>query len=95
MGQRLPNQDEYCVYVFDLPSGRKSNQSFTRWEKKLSCTDYDEAVQTARDLFATDKYQKVEVQKKFINLRKRCLDSKIVKSFAKSSLWFQNWLAFR
>lgn len=95
MGQRLPNHDEYCVYVFDLPCERKANKSSTRWEKKFSSADYDEAIKTARGLFETNQYQKVEVQKKFINMRKRCLESKMVKSFAKSSLWFKNWLVFR
>lgn len=95
MGQRLSNHDEYCVYVFDLPCERKANKYFTRWEKKTSCSSYDEAVAVAKNLFETNLYQKVEVQKRFINVRKKCLESKMVKSFARSSFWFQNWLVFR
>lgn len=95
MNRSSKNRDEYCVYTFDLPCEMKANKLSTRWEKKLSTFDYDEAIREASRLYDTSKYQRVEIKKKFINHRKNCMESKVVKSFMSSALWFKSWLIFR
>jgi len=61
-------QIEYTIYTFDLPKGKQKGQS--QWKKQATIEDMDKALAEAQKLYESEKYQKIEVKKKFFDVKK-------------------------
>ncbi len=66
MGQAAEKEQgiEYSIYTFDAPKGGKSAN---KWERRDTQTEMAAAMKTAESLFASGKYQKVEVKQKYFD----------------------------
>jgi len=58
---------EYTIYTFDRPGGGKAAD---QWEKHGTDSDMQGALKLAEQLFASGKYQKVEVKQKYFDKKK-------------------------
>jgi hypothetical protein len=57
---------EYAVYTFDLPADGKTQ---SRWNRHATTGDMNRALSEARHLLDTRRFTKVEVKKKFYDLK--------------------------
>lgn len=61
-------QIEYSIYTFDMPKGKQKGQS--KWQKHATLDDMIKAMAEAQNLYESEKYQKIEVKKKFFDQKK-------------------------
>lgn len=59
---------EYAVYTFDLPVDGKPH---SRWNRHAITDDLSHAMAEAKSLLGTRRFMKVEVKKKFIDVKTR------------------------
>lgn len=57
---------EYAVYTFDMPADGKAQG---RWNRHATTGDMNRALSEARHLLGTRRFTKVEVKKKFYDLK--------------------------
>ncbi len=68
MSQAQTAQIEYTIYTFDMPAPKQKGQN--SWKKHVTMDDMSKAMVEAENLHQTQKYQKVEVKKKFFDQKK-------------------------
>ncbi len=66
--QPPPPEIEYSIYTFDMPNG--SQKGANKWQRAAVMSDMVEAMKQAESLHGTGKYQKIEVKKKFFDMKK-------------------------
>ena len=59
---------EYTIYVFRHPADQDEGE--VDWELIKTSDDMDATIKEAEDLHKSNKYQKVEVKKKFVDPKK-------------------------
>jgi len=59
---------EYSIYTFDVPESGQNGQN--KWEKRDIKTEISDAIATAKKLFKSGKYGKVEVKQKYFDKKK-------------------------
>lgn len=67
MAQAQAAQIEYTIYTFDMPKTKKADSS---WKKHSTLDDMGRAINEAESLHQSQKYQKIEVKKKFFDQKK-------------------------
>lgn len=67
-GQTASAGIEYSIYTFDMPSGKQKGES--KWQKHSTLDDMIKAMVEAQNLYDSEKYQKIEVKKKFFDQKK-------------------------
>lgn len=65
MAEAQTAQIEYTIYTFDVPVAKKKGD--ISWKKHATITDMTQAMTEAQNLIGTDKFQKIEVKKKFFD----------------------------
>lgn len=68
MTQAQAAQIEYTIYTFDMPKAKQKADS--SWKKHSTLDDMGRAMNEAESLHQTQKYQKIEVKKKFFDQKK-------------------------
>lgn len=68
MAQAPAAQIEYTIYTFDMPTPKQKGDN--SWQKHSTLDDMAKAMSEAETLHQTQKYQKVEVKKKFFDQKK-------------------------
>ncbi len=68
MTQAQAAQIEYTIYTFDMPSPKQKGDN--SWKKHSTLEDMMKAMVEAQSLHETQKYQKIEVKKKFFDQKK-------------------------
>ena len=61
-------QIEYSIYTFDMPNDGQKDES--KWQKHATLDDMIKAMAEAQNLYDSEKYQKIEVKKKFFDQKK-------------------------
>lgn len=61
-------QIEYTIYTYDMPSPGQKGDS--KWQKHSTIDDMIKAMVEAQKLYDTEKFQKIEVKKKFFDQKK-------------------------
>ena len=61
-------QIEYSIYTFDMPKPKQKGQ--TKWQKHATLDDMIKAMAQAQSLYESEKFQKIEVKKKFFDQKK-------------------------
>lgn len=59
---------EYTIYTFDMSAPKQKGDS--SWKKHATLEDMGKAMSEAENLHQTQKFQKVEVKKKFFDQKK-------------------------
>ena len=59
---------EYTIYTFDMPKARQKGDH--SWKKHATLEDMVKAMNEAETLHQTQKFQKIEVKKKFFDQKK-------------------------
>ena len=59
---------EYTVYTFDMPTPKQKGEN--SWKKHATLDDMTKAMSEAETLLQTQKFQKIEVKKKFFDEKK-------------------------
>lgn len=68
MVQAQAAQIEYTIYTFDMPKTRQKGDN--SWKKHASLDDMTKAISEAETLHNSQKFQKIEVKKKFFDQKK-------------------------
>ncbi len=68
MTQAQTAQIEYTIYTFDMPTPKQKGQN--SWKKHSTSMDMGKVMVEAENLHQTQKFQKVEVKKKFFDQKK-------------------------
>ncbi len=68
MAQAQAAQIEYTIYTFDMPSPKQKGDN--SWKKHSTLEDMMKAMAEAQSLHETQKFQKIEVKKKFFDQKK-------------------------
>lgn len=79
MTQSPAAQIEYTIYTFDMPAPKQKSDN--SWKKHSSLTDMGKAMEEAEQLLATQKFQKIEVKKKFFDAKKNRVVDMTLKVF--------------
>ncbi len=70
MGRAIPaNEIEYIIYTFEFPKNNKASEK-NRWKKYMSTENQDIAIKEAEKLNSSNKFQKIEIKKKFMDKKK-------------------------
>jgi len=72
-------QIEYTIYTFDMPSPKQKGDN--SWKKHATLEDMSKAMQEAENLHQTQKFQKIEVKKKFFDQKKNRIVDMTLKVF--------------
>ena len=59
---------EYTIYTFDMPTAKQKSDN--SWKKHATLEDMGKAMAEAENLHQSQKFQKVEVKKKFFDQKK-------------------------
>lgn len=59
---------EYTIYTFDMPAPKQKGEN--SWKKHATLEDMTKAMDEAESLHQTQKFQKIEVKKKFFDQKK-------------------------
>lgn len=70
---------EYTIYTFDPPAPRQKG-SYS-WRKYATLGDLAGALDEAKSLYETRKYQRIEIKKKFFDEQKNRMVDKTLKTF--------------
>ncbi len=81
MLQTTQEKAEYVLYAYDFNDSNEQE----RWERIMSSDDADHITSRAENLFQTDRYKKIEIQKKFFDRRKNQRQAQTVKIFEKKA----------
>ncbi len=68
MAQAPAAQIEYTIYTFDMPKPKQKGAN--SWKKHATLDDMSKAMNEAESLHGTQKFQKIEVKKKFFDQKK-------------------------
>jgi hypothetical protein len=68
MTQAQAAQIEYTIYTFDMPMAKQKGDN--SWKKHATLDDMGKAMNEAESLHQSQKYQKIEVKKKFFDQKK-------------------------
>lgn len=68
MAQAQAANIEYTIYTFDMPVPKQKGDN--NWKKHATLEDMSKAMQEAEGLLKTQKFQKIEVKKKFFDQKK-------------------------
>ena len=68
MAQAPAANIEYTIYTFDMPVPKQKGDN--TWKKHSTLEDMTKAMMEAEGLSKTQKFQKVEVKKKFFDQKK-------------------------
>lgn len=68
MAQAQAAQIEYTIYTYDMPAPNQKGEN--AWKKHATLDDMTKAMSEAESLHQTQKYQKIEVKKKFFDQKK-------------------------
>jgi tRNA U38,U39,U40 pseudouridine synthase TruA len=79
MSQAQAAQIEYTIYTFDMPTPKQKADN--SWKKHATLDDMSRAMQEAENLHQTQKFQKVEVKKKFFDQKKNRIVDMTLKTF--------------
>ena len=79
MAQAPAAQIEYTIYTFDMPSPKQKGDN--NWKKHSSGDDMGKAMIEAESLHQSQKYQKIEVKKKFFDQKKNRTVDMTLKTF--------------
>lgn len=74
MLNNIPSQAEYIIYSY--PRASKSNDNLARWTREMSSSDLDHVQSKAKYLFETRQFKKIEIQKKYFDLRQKKIKAK-------------------
>lgn len=72
-------QIEYSIYTFDMPKAGQKGES--KWQKHTTLDDMIKAMVEAQALYESEKYQKIEVKKKFFDQKKNRVVDMTLKVF--------------
>lgn len=72
-------QIEYSIYTYDMPSPGQKGQG--KWQKHTTLDDMIKAMVQAQTLHDSEKYQKIEVKKKFFDQKKNRVVDMTLKVF--------------
>lgn len=61
-------QIEYSIYTYDMP--RPGQKGESKWQKHVTLDDMIKAMVEAQNLYDSEKFQKIEVKKKFFDQKK-------------------------
>lgn len=70
---------EYTVYTYDMPSPKQKGDS--SWKKHATLDDMVKAMAEAENLYGTQKFQKIEVKKKFFDQKKNRVVDMTLKTY--------------
>lgn len=79
MTQAQTAQIEYTIYTFDMPKAKQKGDN--SWKKHSCVDDMVRAMNEAETLHQTQKYQKIEVKKKFFDQKKNRTVDMTLKTF--------------
>ena len=79
MAQAQAAQIEYTIYTFDMPSPNQKGDN--SWKKHSTLEDMMKAMNEAQSLHETQKFQKIEVKKKFFDQKKNRVVDMTLKVF--------------
>ncbi len=75
-------QIEYSIYTYDMPSPGQKGES--KWQKHSTVDDMIKAMVQAQGLYDSEKFQKIEVKKKFFDQKKNRVVVMTLKVFERS-----------
>lgn len=67
MAQAQAAQIEYTIYTFDMAAAKAKASNSNSWKKHATLEDMAKAMAEAENLHQTQKFQKIEVKKKFFD----------------------------
>ncbi|HEU4839339.1 MAG TPA: hypothetical protein VFS88_08015 [Micavibrio sp.] len=70
---------EYTIYTFDMPTPKQKGEN--SWKKHATLEDMTKAMSEAESLLQTQKFQKIEVKKKFFDQKKNRIVDMTLKVF--------------
>ncbi len=70
---------EYTIYTFDMPKPKQKGDN--SWKKHSTLDDMSKAMNEAENLLGTQKFQKIEVKKKFFDQKKNRTVDMTLKTF--------------
>ena len=73
---------EYTIYTFDMPKAKQKSDN--SWKKHATLEDMAKAMNEAETLHQTQKFQKIEVKKKFFDQKKNRTVDMTLKVFESS-----------
>lgn len=73
---------EYTIYTFDMPSAKQKGDN--SWKKHATLEDMTKAMIEAESLYQSQKFQKIEVKKKFFDQKKNRVIDMTLKVFESS-----------
>lgn len=79
MAQAQTAQIEYTIYTFDMPVPKQKGDN--SWKKHATLEDMAKAMTEAETLHQTQKFQKIEVKKKFFDQKKNRVVDMTLKIF--------------
>lgn len=79
MAQAPAAQIEYTIYTFDMPAPKQKGDN--TWKKHSTLDDMGKAMIEAETLHQTQKFQKIEVKKKFFDQKKNRVVDMTLKVF--------------
>ena len=82
MAQAPAAQIEYTIYTFDMPTPKQKGDN--SWKKHATLEDMGKAMNEAENLHQTQKFQKIEVKKKFFDQKKNRVVDMTLKVFESS-----------
>jgi hypothetical protein len=80
------SQTEYVIYAYDFVEPSEQD----RWTRVMSSGDVESVVSHAENLFQSQRYKRIEIQKKFFDERKNTRKAMTVKTYEKKA--FDNYL---
>lgn len=73
---------EYTIYTYDMPVPKQKGEN--SWKKHSTGNDMSKAMSEAEALLGTQKFQKIEVKKKFFDQKKNRAVDMTLKTFETS-----------
>lgn len=70
---------EYTIYTFDMPVPKQKGEN--SWKKHSTSEDMMKAMTEAESLHGTQKFQKIEVKKKFFDKKKNRVVDMTLKTY--------------
>lgn len=76
-----PSKAEYVVYAYNFVKPLEQE----RWTRIMSSDDVNHVTSRAQDLFQSEQYKRIEIQKKFFDPRQNKRKAHTVKTFEKKA----------
>lgn len=73
---------EYVIYAYDYVEPSEQD----KWTRVMSSEDVESVTSQAQRLFQSQKYKRIEIQKKFFDERKNIRKAMTVKTYEKKAL---------